>query len=238
MPLTPAQRATLLADINADGTLSAHPLTPDGHALVAAAYNATASPSFTVWRTDVQVRELTDVFVWTEIDALTVGKARIWDWMTRGVDTINASKANVRQGLLDGFSAATATRAACIVVAKRFCTRGERVFATGTGSDATPGLLVFEGLLTVQDIAEVRVPAAGGGWTVEQTAGVFANGATTFNLVYKDNGVTVATESQKVTGLPAANWIPVTAGVRLKQLKALKTFTATVSAGPVTPSEG
>lgn len=58
----------------------------------------------------------------------------------------------------DVFSGAggTNTRAALLVLWKRLATRIEKLFATGTGSDAVPATLVFEGEVSVQDIIEAR----------------------------------------------------------------------------------
>jgi len=35
---------------------------------------------------------------WTQVDNLTVGKARIWDWMTK-LGSFDASKVNIRAGI-------------------------------------------------------------------------------------------------------------------------------------------
>ena len=72
-------------------------------------------------------------------------------WLVAG---INPSLATVRQFFDDIFSVAAgaSTRAALLALWKRFATRGERVFATGTGSDATPGNFVLEGSMDAWDI--------------------------------------------------------------------------------------
>ena len=93
------------------------------------AYNIDASPTFIVWKSDVRPDVVPAVFVWTEI------------------------------GLNDAFSATTATKAAVLAAIKRPALRGERLFATGTGSDATPGNLVVVGKLTNSDIDKaLRLP--------------------------------------------------------------------------------
>lgn len=109
--------------------------------------------TFVVWRSSVPIDEYRAAMTWTEVDALTVGKARIWDWLTSGMTLpLAPATAAVRQGLADCWGAATATRAALLAASKRFATVAERIFVTGTGSNATPGDLVFEGSITITDI--------------------------------------------------------------------------------------
>lgn len=154
--MTPQQLATLKADILADPALASQPMNSDGAFAIALAYNLPASPAFVVWRTDVPATEImANGFVWTAVDSLTVGKARIWDWMTR-YGSINPSKANVRQGLLDCFGAGSAMATAIQPHLKRPATRFERLFATGTGSDAQPGTMVLEGSVSYQDVQTAR----------------------------------------------------------------------------------
>lgn len=154
MALTTEQRDTLKAAILADPALVPWTTgaTTNNNGLVDA-MNAASNPAFIVWRTTVPVNEYRDALVWTEVDGLTVGKARIWDWVTGGMTLpIEASKPAVRQGLADCWAAITATRPALLAVAKRTATRAEGLLATGTGSDASPGTLTFEGNVTLNDI--------------------------------------------------------------------------------------
>lgn len=110
------------------------------------------SSTFIVWRTSVGVDEImNNGFVWTAVDGLTVGKARIWDWMTRP-GSINPSKANVRQGLADCFGATSAMATAITPHLKRFAMRGEKLFVTGAGTDLAPGQLIYEGPITHDEI--------------------------------------------------------------------------------------
>jgi hypothetical protein len=153
MLMTPAQLATLKADILADPAFAQVPLNSDGAFAIAAAYNLQASPDFTVWRTSVPVSEISgNGFVWTAVDALAVGKARIWEWMKEG-GSINPSKANVRQGLVDAFGA---TQPNIAPVLKRLATRVEKLFSTGTGTVGSPGTMSFEGTVSYQDVEAAR----------------------------------------------------------------------------------
>lgn len=154
--LTSQQMAALKADILLDPALAAEPMNSDGAFAIALAYNLPASPAFTVWRTSVQASEImSNGFVWTAVDSLTAGKARIWDWMTR-YGSINPSKANVRQGMVDAFGAGSAMANGITPHLKRLATRAERLFATGNGTDGSPGTMEFEGTLSYQDVEAAR----------------------------------------------------------------------------------
>jgi hypothetical protein len=87
-----------------------------------------------------------------------VGKARIWDWLGR-LGTINAAKVNVRAGIdaaWVGNAADLAVRAAVYVHCKRSATVLEKLFATGTGTDAVPATMVIEGSIGYQQVDEAR----------------------------------------------------------------------------------
>jgi hypothetical protein len=152
--LTSAQYTALAAAIRADtdqAVIDALAIRND--VLLAELYNA--DTTFIVWRTNVTPDEYREAIVWTEVDALTSGsKYRIWEWLTMNMTApINASSANVRQGLADCWASNTTTRPQLLAIAKRAATKAEKVFATGTGTDVTPGLLVWEGRLSHSDIS-------------------------------------------------------------------------------------
>ena len=159
MALTPAQLATLKAAILANQALSSQPMTSGGALVIAEALNATAVPSYIVWRTKVTDQEIMlNGFDWTRVDNLSVGKARVWDWMFR-FGSINPSKSNIRAGIDQtwvGTAADLAVRAAVYVHCKRAASIAEQLFATGTGSDASPAVMGFEGKLTADDVAQAR----------------------------------------------------------------------------------
>lgn len=152
--MTPAQLQIIKSDILANPDLSAFPPGPDGAFAIAAAYNEPTT--FTVWRSNVGAEEvMNNGFVWTAVDSLTAGKARIWEWMTR-YGSINPSKANVRQGIQDCFGAGSAMVTGILPHCKRFATRAEKLLATGVGSNAAPAVMGFEGAVTYQDIELAR----------------------------------------------------------------------------------
>lgn len=139
--MTSAQLQTLKTDINADAAFDELKLSPDGRFAIAAAYNLAINPAWIVWRSKVTRREiLQNGFDWTRLDNLSVGKARVWaDIFVDGV--INPSKPNVRVGIESvwvGTADDLAVRAAIYVHCKRTATRAEKLFSTGTGSNAVP----------------------------------------------------------------------------------------------------
>ena len=159
--MTPAQLATLKADIDADPTLSAFPANSDGAFAIAAIYNEEANPAWVVWRSSVTQDEIMqNGFDWTRVDNLGVGPARIWEWMFKNQATsFNPSKPNVRAGIeavWKGTAADLAVRAAVYVHCKRNATRAEKLFSTGTGTDATPATMDFEGDLSYSTVEAAR----------------------------------------------------------------------------------
>ena len=118
------------------------------------------SPStFVVWKPRVTADEIMqNGFDWVQVDNLSVGKARIWEWLFDNADrAIDASKANVRAGIDEcwkGTAAMLAVRAAIYVHCKRFASQVEKIFATGTGSDAVPGLLTYAGPISTNEVSQ------------------------------------------------------------------------------------
>lgn len=161
MELTTEQEATLKAYIQsqqdiatmfADGNLSG----------VADALNVEASPTFYAWRSSVTQDEIMqNGFDWVRVDNLSVGKARIWEWLFDNQSaTINPSKANVRAGIAEcwkGNAADLAVRLSVLQHCQRPVSRFERIFATGTGTATNdqgvgPGNIVVEGPISYLDL--------------------------------------------------------------------------------------
>ena len=157
--LTPAQQTTLKADILADPAFADVPLSGDGAWAIAIEYNKTATLPFYVWRTNVPADEIMrNGMDWTQVDNLSVGKARIWDWMTR-LNVLNASKPNIRAGVdacWIGTTPMLAVRTAIYLHFNRAATRFEKLFATGTGTTVTPALMTLEGNVSYQDVEAAR----------------------------------------------------------------------------------
>jgi hypothetical protein len=156
MHLTEQQETALKNAIQADATANAFPNTADGNEALAAYMNMAASPAFIVWRTAVDVNVIMKQgFDWTEVDGLTVAKARIWEWMSR-LGTIDASSANIRAALQQVFGSGTVTFNQTLPLMKREATRFEKVFTTGTGTTNAPGTIVVEGPVDGQHISDAR----------------------------------------------------------------------------------
>lgn len=156
------QATTLKDDISATSPVNAIAHNSDGAVAVADFYNLVAAPDYFVWRTSVPAGEYTGAngVVWTEVDALTVGKARIFEWMTGLLSQpLIFSDPNKRQGLGDAFTAGSVTRANLTAMGRRRASRYEKLFAlatvggTGTrGSTANPDTMALEGPLVPSDV--------------------------------------------------------------------------------------
>ena len=158
MALTAAQLVALKAEIDGDPALSGQPLNDDGHFAIAEAMNLPAVPQFIVWKTDMAVKDVKNAIVWTEyIAAANAAERGALDLMiSNGI--VNAADVNIRQGFQDIFSGpnAAGTRNNLVAIAKRDATRAEGLFANGTGSDASPGTMTFEGSINFRDIRQAR----------------------------------------------------------------------------------
>lgn len=159
--MTPAQLTALKTAINANPTWAAYPLTSGYSNVIADAMNVAANPAFIVWRTSVPQDEIMlNGFDWARVDNLSIGKARIWEWLfDNNAKSFNPSKSNVRAGIdqtWGGTAADLAVRAAVYTHCKRAATIAEKLFAVGTGTDAVPANMGFEGKLTADDVAQAR----------------------------------------------------------------------------------
>lgn len=159
--LTPAQKQTLKANILA--TPEANTLYTDGNLQgLADYYNTTASPDFWAWRTNVSRAAIyvtqndlpvsgaqTGFWSWTTYKNQTAAEQGAWTQIFMD-DVCNFGFQNVRDGIssiFTGSAAANAQRDHCLAVGRRKGSRAEVLFATGTGSTASPGTLVVEGPL-------------------------------------------------------------------------------------------
>jgi len=157
--LTLSQMATLKAACIAD-TAVCKPLHDAAQDEALAAYfNTTAVPTYIVWRTNVVIDEIMrNGMDWARVDNLSVGKARIWDWMGR-LGTLDCSKANIRAGIdatWVGTAADLAVRATVYTHCKRAATRAEQTLATGAGTDASPSVMSFQGSISVAEASLIR----------------------------------------------------------------------------------
>lgn len=152
--------AVLKAAILADPVLSAFPAGSDGSYAIAAELNKAAVPEVIVWRTSVAVEDIMrNGMDWTRVDNLTVGKARIWDWLSR-LGSFNPAKINIRSGIdaaWVGTAADLAVRAMIYTHCKRAATVVEAMFSSGgAGTTAAPTTMTFEGAITWQVVDAAR----------------------------------------------------------------------------------
>lgn len=157
--MTPEQLTILKNYITANPVLNAYPMDGDGLNAVADALNAASNPAFYVWKSSVSVDEIMRGNLdWSQVDNLSVGKARIWDWMTR-LGSFNPSKQNIRAGIdaaWVGTAAMLAVRATIYALCNRPATVAEKLLATGTGTTTDPALLGLEGKITANDVDAAR----------------------------------------------------------------------------------
>lgn len=162
MALTPAQLTALKNAINANPTWAAQPNNSDGAYAIKEELNLPAVPTFIVWKTSVSWDEIMENGMdFTRVDNLSNGsKYRIWEWLFKNSkNAINPSRLNHRAGIdasWGGTQADLAVRAAIYVHCKRPATVAEKLFATGTGSDASPATMAFEGAVSYQEVEAAR----------------------------------------------------------------------------------
>lgn len=121
-------------------------------------YAVEASPAFVIWKNFVTQDEIMqNGFDWVRVDNLSIGKARIWEWLfDNNRSAINPSKGNVRAGIAEcwkGTAADLAVQAAVLAHCKRSASRGEQAFSTGTGSTADPAVTTLLSPITGDDVS-------------------------------------------------------------------------------------
>jgi hypothetical protein len=169
MALTTAQLAILKAAILADATLNAQTNTNVGNSVIADTLNTSASPDFWVWRTSVSKDEYVGAtsvdgttFSWTGAGFITrsQGERDAFREIFSAAGTCNPSLPSVRAAFTDIFSGATApapaNRTHLATVSRRKALAIEKLFATGTGSTASPATMGREGVITPDDIEQAR----------------------------------------------------------------------------------
>ena len=149
-------KAAIAAETNPDFVAAR---TSGNNSTMLAWFNSPAEPEYIVWRTNVTRYEIQDddAFNWTVVDNLSTGsKYRIWEWMFgNSAGAINAAKANIRAGIAAtwvGNAQLLAVQAMVLAKCKRAATKAEKLFATGTGSTASPAVMNVEGVLSIDDI--------------------------------------------------------------------------------------
>ena len=152
--LTPAQLLTLKAAIAAETDAGFVVNRVAGNTGLMAEFYNTAS-TFIVYKTSATNDEIGDAMNGTEVAGLSsLSMQRLQLLANYSGSTQNPSRVDRRAAFDAAFSGAggAITRVSLAALWKRAAKRGERLFATGTGTTATPGLLVFEGDIDNDDI--------------------------------------------------------------------------------------
>lgn len=156
MALTLPQRATLAAHIRASADAEViTALAGRNDTEMARLYNLDSG--ITIWKSSVSPAEYRAAIDWTEVDNLTIGKARIWEWVTQDMSVaFDATNANIRAGLAQAWVTNSETRTNLLNVAKRLATVAEGVFANGegAGTPADPDTASWTGNLTHTDVGK------------------------------------------------------------------------------------
>jgi hypothetical protein len=153
MALTEAQLTTLKAAIEGDSTLNGYWLAGNIGALERY-WNEAASPAYIVWRSSVTAENWRAAIIGgggaTQLDGLTASKRESLLWACS--DMLRPSDPAVRAALDDFCGSQATLKAALQAAQKRSATNVEKLFASGTGSDASPATMGFEGFLPDRDI--------------------------------------------------------------------------------------
>ena len=160
MQLSSAQLQTLKTAIAAETDLTFSALRTAGDQDGMAAWYNGAS-TFYAWRTNVSRVEIYNQtsgegtnWSWTFYKNQSAVEQNAWVQMFMG-DQTDFSQANLRAGIAVIFTSASAANAThALAIGKRLATRGEKVFATGTGTLATPGAFGVQGAITAQNISD------------------------------------------------------------------------------------
>lgn len=109
-----------------------------------------------VWRSSVSKNEVGKAFVASALAAITAANNDKLANFVAWNETVEPSRADQRAFFDDIFSVAAGatTRAALNALWRRPATRAENIFAVGTGTDASPASLVWEGVVSLNDISD------------------------------------------------------------------------------------
>lgn len=162
MELTNQQKRTLKAYIDSVPAWSALPNGSDSAVIIAAGLNAIAAPDFIVWRTDVTAEETGNAWVGTDIDGMSALNMQRLQLLLASAPSgiFDMSRSDRRAGFENPFgnNQNNASRVAMRAVWKRKATVIEKVFATGTGSDASPATMAtnVQGAIGWPDVQSAR----------------------------------------------------------------------------------
>lgn len=154
MSLTVLQKTTLSAHIRANTDPQVSLALQSGDiGIIADIYNTAID--FQIWRNSIDASEYRSQMVWTEVDTMGSGNARIWSWLTRDMrDPINAADSNIRAGIADAWAANTVTRSNLLSIAYAAASLIESIFATGIGTINNPATATIYGPIDFRVFAD------------------------------------------------------------------------------------
>ena len=159
MALTPAQLTTLKADIQGNTNQTViDALAAGANNAIADWYNETASPDWWVYKLNVPIEEVSEAIELDDIANMTTGdneKLKTF-YALRTASGVFPSKASERTGFDDIFSAAAGddSQQALAALWRRTASNFEKLFSTGTGSNADPATMEVQGPVSIQDIRD------------------------------------------------------------------------------------
>ena len=151
--LTPTQLSTLKAAAMADPTASQY-LTNGNDNELADWFNQ--QQTFVAWRSKLTPEQARSAIIKgaTQLDGLTVGKRDSLFYLVSG--DLDVSDAAVRTAIDDLCGTQNQLKGYLTAAQKRTTTRAEKILASGTGTDAAPANLGWEGWLSGNDSSEIR----------------------------------------------------------------------------------
>ena len=154
--LTDAQKQTLKTFIAANPVWAAMPKNSDTAFFIAAELNKTVSPDFIVWSTDVTSNEIGNAWSGTDIDGMSALNMQRLQLLlaSAGGGLFDMSRADRRAGFENPFgtNVNNTSRVAMRTIWKRKASVVEKLFATGTGTDASPATMSYESPISYQEV--------------------------------------------------------------------------------------
>lgn len=152
MVLTTDQITTLKALALADGVASTY---FDGTKDQELADWFNQETATVVWRTSLSMQQFRAAIIngVAQLDNLTVGKRDTLLWLGNQLLPMDDS---VRAAIDNLCGTQNTLKAALTTAQKRFASRAEKALATGTGSDASPAVLSWEGRITPNEASSIR----------------------------------------------------------------------------------
>ena len=160
MTLTAEQLQALGAYIATVPAWASLPNNSDTAFFIAAELNKPTNPGFIVWRNDVTAEEIGNAWVGTDIDGMSALNMQRLQLLLASAPSglFDMRRVDRRAGFENPFgtNVNNTSRVNMRAVWKRAATVFERIYATGTGSDATPGTLVIVGSVGYPEVVEAR----------------------------------------------------------------------------------